>query len=197
MIMVMSKAAAFMRQPSTVLGVSTLIGTLTAFLTGEISWQGMIPALAGSLAAIALPDNSNAQVAIEGAAKAIVVAEEAVVNSPAKTTVVANAAKITARVMLVPAVGFGLSACAGLPSTSTRSAKELRIAYATAYAAATAYLISSGAGSTITTHFAALDESALVALAAYEATSKDDVRAQAAETAIAALTAYGAMRATR
>lgn len=195
--MIMGKAAAFMRQPSTVLGVSTLIGTLAAFLTGEVSWQGMIPALAGSFAAIVLPDNSNAQAAIKNAATAIIVAEEAAVNSPAKTTVVASAVKVTAGAALLLSIGFGLSACAGRPATSTRSAEDLRIAYATAHAAATAYLTSSGSTSMTVAQFATLDESASVALAAYEASPQDDVRAQAAEMAIAALTAYGAVRVAR
>jgi hypothetical protein len=77
-----NKVAAFLRQPSTVLGLSALIGALTALLTGQLGWQGAVPAIAGALAAIALPDNAGAQAAIKDAASAAVRAEEAV--SPPK-----------------------------------------------------------------------------------------------------------------
>lgn len=67
-----------LRQPSTVLGLSALIGALTAMITGQISWQGAVPAIAGALAAIALPDNVGAQAAIKDAADAAVRAEQAI-----------------------------------------------------------------------------------------------------------------------
>lgn len=85
--MILSKYAAFMRQPSTVLGVSALIGTVTALLTDQITWQGALPALAGALAAVLLPDNNAAQVAIKGAAAAIVLAEQAVVEPPSNIAI--------------------------------------------------------------------------------------------------------------
>ena len=73
-------AVAFLRQPSTVLGCSALVGTLAALATGQLTWQGAVPALAGALAAIALPDNSGAQAAIKDAAAAAIAAEQAAVS---------------------------------------------------------------------------------------------------------------------
>lgn len=78
-----AKIAAFLRQPSTVLGLSTLAGLGTAFATGQLTWQGAVPAVAGALAAIALPDNAGAQAAIKDAAVAAVDAEKAIVTLPA------------------------------------------------------------------------------------------------------------------
>lgn len=74
-----TKTVAFLRQPSTVLGLSALIGALTALVTGQLNWQGAVPAVAGALAAILLPDNAGAQTAIKDAAVAVVAAEQAVV----------------------------------------------------------------------------------------------------------------------
>ena len=75
-----TKAVAFLRQPSTVLGVSALVGATTALATGQLSWQGAVPAIAGALAAIVLPDNAGAQTAIKDAAVAVVAAEQTVVQ---------------------------------------------------------------------------------------------------------------------
>ena len=78
--MTLAKVVAFARQPSTVLGLSALVGTLTALATGQLTWQGAVPAAAAALAAIALPDNSGAQAAVRDAAAAAVAAEQAVVS---------------------------------------------------------------------------------------------------------------------
>ena len=70
--MTLTKATAFLRQPSTVLGLSALLGTLTAVLTAQLTWQGAIPAIVGALAAIALPDDAGAQAALKDAAAAVI-----------------------------------------------------------------------------------------------------------------------------
>jgi len=187
----------FMRQPSTVLGLSALIGTLTAFLTGEITWQGAVPAIAGAIAAVVLPDNSGAQAAIKNAATAMVDAEAAVATSPAKTTVAADGVKAAATVTLLVATGFGLSACASRPSAHTRSVEALRIVYATAHAAETALIASVNSDPVVTVQLARLDESARTTLAAYETTPGSDVPAQATEMAISAPAISGTTRTIR
>ena len=189
--------AIFIRQPSTVLGLSALVGTLTAFLTGEITWQGAVPAIAGAIAAVVLPDNSGAQAAIKDAATAIVAAEAAIATSPAKTTVAADGAKVAAKVTPLVAIGFGLFACALQPSAHTQSVEALRIAYTTAHAAKTGFMASVNGDPVIGVQLARIDESARTALAAYETTPGGDVQAQAAEMAISALAIHGATRTIR
>lgn len=110
------RSAAFMtylRQPSTVLGLSALIGTLTALLTGQISWQAAIPAIAGALAAIALPDNAGAQIAIKDAASAAVRAEQAV-SAPGA---IAGAAQVWAQVSSARDHSLGSDQVAAEPTT--------------------------------------------------------------------------------
>lgn len=195
--MVIKRATAFARQPSTVLGLSTLVGALTAVLTGEITWQGAVPAIAGALAAIMLPDNSGAQVAIRNAAAAVVVAEQAAVNPPARATIAVGVAKITPAMMFLSASSFCLSACAVQPAVQVRAVADLRVAYVAAHAAETAYSVLPGAVPAVTAEFAMLDEAAGAALASYDAAPTDDARARAAAVAVATLAAYGAARAIR
>jgi hypothetical protein len=127
--MTMIKAAAFMRQPSTVLGVSTLIGTLTAVLTTQITWQNAVPAVAGALAAIALPDNPRAQVAIKDGTEAVVTAEQTVTNS-FKETAIVGIAKTASMVALLLAGGLALSACAVQPTPQVHAAVRSQNTYA-------------------------------------------------------------------
>ena len=121
--MAVTKVAAFVRQPSTVLGLSALIGTLTAVLTAQLTWQSAVPAIAGALAAIALPDNNGAQAAIKNAAAAVVTAEGIVVNGAAKETVVVSTAKVGAIVaVLVAGTLLSLGACTVEPAMTARRA---------------------------------------------------------------------------
>jgi type IV secretory pathway VirB2 component (pilin) len=57
----MSSLATWLRQPSTVAGISTVFGTVTALLTHQISLAMAAPLLAGAAMSIALPDNSGAR----------------------------------------------------------------------------------------------------------------------------------------
>jgi hypothetical protein len=123
-----TKITEFLRQPSTVLGFSALIGTFTASLTGQLTWQSAVPAIAGALAAILLPDNGGAQVAIKEAAAAAVVAEQAALNQPVNTTLNISA-KATATVAFLISASFGLSACAVEPVNEARGVMELPMAY--------------------------------------------------------------------
>ena len=112
-ISVTSSLVTYLRQPSTVLGFSALVGTLTALLTAQISWQAAIPAIAGALAAIVLPDNAGAQVAIKDAASAAVRAEQAV-SAPGVT---AGAAQARVQVPCAQSHSLGCDRVASGPAT--------------------------------------------------------------------------------
>lgn len=94
--------AAFMRQPSTVLGISTLLGTATALATGTMSLPVAVPAIVGALFAIAIRDNTGketpqqaaARHSVENAAETLVVAAQAVVAKPAAPPVTVVAAPV-------------------------------------------------------------------------------------------------------
>lgn len=110
--MTLKTLVAAMRQPSTVLGVSTLIGTLTALLTDQITWEGALPAIAGGIAAIALPDNGTAQVAIKDATMAVIAAEQAIAHPPAKETIAVGVVRTTMLMALLTTAGLEVSAFA-------------------------------------------------------------------------------------
>ncbi len=60
------------QQPSSVAGVSGVIGTLFAILLHQVSWTQAIPLLTGSLISILLPDNAAAKTNAEGLSQDIV-----------------------------------------------------------------------------------------------------------------------------
>ncbi len=124
-----AKIAALMRQPSTVVGVSTLVGTLTAVLTAQLTWQNAVPAIAGSVAAIALPDNPRAQVAVKDAAAAVIMAEQTVSKSAKEATVI-GAAKTAPIVAFLFVGSFALSARAIQPGAQTRAMVKQQTIYA-------------------------------------------------------------------
>jgi hypothetical protein len=51
----------WLQQPSSVAGISALLGTLTALALNQLNWAQALPLLAGSTMAIVLPDNSAAR----------------------------------------------------------------------------------------------------------------------------------------
>jgi len=51
----------WVRQPTTVAGLSAAFGTFTALLVHQITWTQAVPLLAGAAVSIALPDNSVAK----------------------------------------------------------------------------------------------------------------------------------------
>jgi hypothetical protein len=51
----------WLRQPTTVAGLSAAFGTFTALLGHQVTWAQAIPLLAGAAVSIALPDNSIAK----------------------------------------------------------------------------------------------------------------------------------------
>ena len=57
----METVLAWLRQPTSVAGISTLLGTLSALVTQQVTWAQAMPLIVGGLASIALPDNASAR----------------------------------------------------------------------------------------------------------------------------------------
>jgi len=57
----MKSLVAWLQQPTSVAGISALLGTLAALGLNEMNWAQALPLLAGSIVSIALPDNSGAK----------------------------------------------------------------------------------------------------------------------------------------
>ena len=57
----MEDLRAWLRQPTTIAGVSALIATLSALLIKQIAWPQAIPILVGSAVSMLLPDNTDAR----------------------------------------------------------------------------------------------------------------------------------------
>ena len=51
----------WMQQPTTVAGVSALLGTFVALAMHQVTWAQAVPLLAGAAASAILPDNSGAK----------------------------------------------------------------------------------------------------------------------------------------
>ena len=84
----MNRLIGWVKQPTTVAGLSTLSGTAAAVLGAQMSWQSSLPLLVGSIVSIMLPDNSGAKVAIEHLVADAVQAEQLVVNPRTPISVV-------------------------------------------------------------------------------------------------------------
>jgi hypothetical protein len=62
----------FIRQPTTVGGIATILGVASAWLIGSMSWQAAIPSVIGAVVAILIPDNTSVEHDAEAIAKAAV-----------------------------------------------------------------------------------------------------------------------------
>jgi hypothetical protein len=62
----------WLRQPTTVVGISTFVGTLLALIMKQMSLVEAAPLLAGGAMSIILPDNSTAKQQAEELAKDVV-----------------------------------------------------------------------------------------------------------------------------
>jgi hypothetical protein len=56
-----TKVVSWVQQPTTIAGISTIAGTVSAALMHQINWFQAAPLLAGAAVAIALPDNTAAK----------------------------------------------------------------------------------------------------------------------------------------
>ncbi len=57
----MGKLSIWLRQPTTVAGISALLGTAVAVMLGQMSLAAAVPLVAGAAVSMVLPDNSAAR----------------------------------------------------------------------------------------------------------------------------------------
>jgi len=62
-----NKIDSFIRQPTTLMGVATAVGTATSLATHEMPWAVAVPLLAGALVAIVVPEKPQVQADVEKA----------------------------------------------------------------------------------------------------------------------------------
>jgi uncharacterized membrane protein YfcA len=67
----MQTVLAWLRQPTSVAGISALFGTLLALASQQLDWAQAVPLIAGALISIALPDNAGAKANATSLARAI------------------------------------------------------------------------------------------------------------------------------
>jgi hypothetical protein len=82
----MDRLQAWARQPSSVAGIATVFGTLSALLTHQLSLLQATPILAGAVMSIALPDNSEAVSAAETVASTILASATRVTRKEGSST---------------------------------------------------------------------------------------------------------------
>ena len=68
----MNKIRAWTREPTSVAGLATILGTFTAMLSHQLSWAQAIPLLVGAAVSLVLPDNTGARVSAVALAGAVV-----------------------------------------------------------------------------------------------------------------------------
>ncbi len=60
MTLTRAEILAWLKQPTTIAGIAALVGDAVVVATGGVSWRVELPIAAGSLIAMALPDNTAA-----------------------------------------------------------------------------------------------------------------------------------------
>jgi hypothetical protein len=73
--------ANWIKQPTTIGGFATLLGTATAVLAGQMTWQAAIPVVVAGIVAMALPDNTAAAANAKAAATDLEALAQAMVNA--------------------------------------------------------------------------------------------------------------------
>jgi len=68
----MTNLRAWIRQPTTVAGISAMAGTIVAMFLQQIGWAQALPLLVGSAMSIILPDNTVAKSQVQSLASEIV-----------------------------------------------------------------------------------------------------------------------------
>lgn len=69
-----ARLAPWLRQTSTILGISTLLGLLVSVLTGELTWAAALPIAVGAVVSMALPGQTAASTVAGQIAMDVVVA---------------------------------------------------------------------------------------------------------------------------
>lgn len=86
----MKSLIAWSKQPTTITGLSTLLGTLAAIATGQLTVGGALPLLTGALVSIAMPDSGGARIAVERLVADAVSAQRLIVDSQAGEKIVTS-----------------------------------------------------------------------------------------------------------
>ena len=60
------------RQPTTIAGISAVLGTLSALVAHQVTWPQAVPLLVGAMVSIVLPDNAGAKATVESLGSATV-----------------------------------------------------------------------------------------------------------------------------
>jgi hypothetical protein len=68
----MDKLRAWAQQPTSVAGLATIFGAVSALLSHQLSLAQAAPLLAGAIVSVALPDNTGAKAGAETLARGIV-----------------------------------------------------------------------------------------------------------------------------
>ena len=68
----MTKLGAWARQPTTVAGLSALLGTVCALFLRQITWPAAIPLLVGAATSMVLQDNAGAKQQAESLATTVI-----------------------------------------------------------------------------------------------------------------------------
>ena len=68
----MNKIRAWASEPTSVAGFATILGSLTALLSHQLTWAQAVPLLVGAVVSLALPDNTGARTGAVALASAVV-----------------------------------------------------------------------------------------------------------------------------
>lgn len=63
----LTKIDSFIRQPTTLMGIATMVGTGVSLATHELSWAVALPLMAGAVVAIAIPEKPAVQADVQKA----------------------------------------------------------------------------------------------------------------------------------
>jgi hypothetical protein len=66
-----SKLVIWLRQPTTVAGISAALGTALALVLHQISFSAAVPLLTGALVSVLMPDNTGAKTDAQAVASAV------------------------------------------------------------------------------------------------------------------------------
>jgi hypothetical protein len=61
----LAKIDSFVRQPTTLVGLATMVGTATSLVTHQMPWAVALPLLAGALTAIVIPEKPAVQADVQ------------------------------------------------------------------------------------------------------------------------------------
>lgn len=79
---------AWLRQTTTIAGLSTIVGTVCAVLGGQLTWPQAVPLFCGAVAAMLLPENGRGPTVVTGPSTSVTAETVAVQPAPGSTTTI-------------------------------------------------------------------------------------------------------------